>query len=85
MKQPDYVYTVTSIYRKYADLYLEKGIKGYKVEKADRDRLYGAYQRRGYTDGYYGRHNGKEMVSFQRMSGEKEENHLQEFKIQEKN
>lgn len=84
MKQPDYVYTVTSVYRKYADLYLEKGIKGYKVEKADRDRLYGAYQRRGYTDGYYGRHNGKEMVSFQRMSGEKEENHLQEFKIQEK-
>lgn len=84
MKQPDYVYTVTGIYRKYVDLYLEKGVEGYKVEKADRDRLYGAYKRRGYTEGYYRRHNGKEMVSFQRMPGEKPEPDLQEFKIQEK-
>lgn len=84
MKQPDYVYTVTGIYRKYADLYFEKGTKGYKVDKTDRDRLYGAYQRRGYTDGYYRRHNGKDMVSFQRMSGDKVEKDLPEFKIQEK-
>ena len=31
MKQPDYVYTVTRIYRKYADLYLEKGPGRYKA------------------------------------------------------
>ncbi|MCB6574976.1 U32 family peptidase, partial [Phascolarctobacterium faecium] len=29
MKQPDYVYTVTSLYRKYADLYCQKGRAGY--------------------------------------------------------
>ncbi|MEY8480890.1 U32 family peptidase [Lachnospiraceae bacterium 48-21] len=84
MKQPDYVYTVTEIYRKYVDVYLEKGPEYYKVEKDDRDRLYAAYQRRGYTDGYYRRHNGKDMISFQRMQGEKEDTGGKEFKIQEK-
>lgn len=84
MKQPDYVYTVTEIYRKYVDLYLEKGAEYYKVEKADRDRLYAAYQRRGYTEGYYRQHNGKDMISFRRMQGEKEEADGKEFKIQEK-
>lgn len=84
MKQPDYVHTVTEIYRKYADLYLKKGADGYRVEKTDRDRLYAAYRRRGYTDGYYRRHNGKDMVSFWRMQGEKEDAGGKEFKIQEK-
>lgn len=66
MKQPEYVYTVTSLYRKYADLFLEKGRKGYKVSPEDRRKLESVYRRRGYTDGYYMRQNGKEMVSFQR-------------------
>lgn len=84
MKQPDYVYTVTSIYRKYADLYLEKGAGHYKVEEDDLSRLYGVYQRRGYTQGYYRRHNGKDMISLKRMQGDKEETTLKDFKIQEK-
>ena len=84
MKQPDYVYTVTRIYRKYADLYLEKGPGRYKVEEEDRDRLYGVYRRRGYTEGYYRRHNGKDMVSFRRMQKDQEAKHVPEYKIQEK-
>ncbi len=84
MKQPDYVYTVTGIYRKYTDLYLTKGKGHYKVEEDDRRRLYGAYQRRGYSEGYYHRHNGKDMVSFRRLQGEKEESALQDYKIKEK-
>ena len=33
MKQPDYVYTVTQMYRKYTDIYLQKGKKGFHVTK----------------------------------------------------
>ena len=84
MKQPDYVYTVTSIYRKYVDLYLEKGAGRYRVEENDLRRLYGAYQRRGYTEGYYRRHNGKDMLSLKRVQRDKEETDFKEFKIQEK-
>ncbi len=84
MKQPDYVYTVTRMYRKYADLYLEKGAKGYKVAEADRAELLSAYRRRGYTDGYYRRHNGKEMISFRRPDEFAEEDQSPEYKMQEK-
>lgn len=68
MKQPDYVYTVVSMYRKYTDLYIQKGAGNYKVEDKDRERLLGVYIRRGYTDGYYERKNGREMISFERPS-----------------
>ena len=84
MKQPDYVYTVVSIYRKYADLCLQVGKSKYKVDRRDRDRLLSAYQRRGYTDGYYKRHNGKSMISFQRPCGSEEEIICPDFKLQEK-
>ncbi|MGF0034198.1 peptidase U32 family protein [Bariatricus sp. SGI.154] len=84
MKQPDYVYTVVSIYRKYADLYLQEGKSKYKVDGKDRARLLSAYQRRGYTDGYYKQHNGKNMISFQRPDGMEEEIVCSDFKLQEK-
>ena len=41
MKQPEYVYTVTSIYRKYADLYFERGGDGYKVSEEEDRRQFG--------------------------------------------
>lgn len=85
MKQPDYVYTVTSLYRKYADLYCRKGRAGYQVSTEDRERLLGAYQRRGYSEGYYRQHNGKEMISFRRPPGREEEiETFPDYKIQEK-
>lgn len=85
MKQPGYVYTVVSMYRKYADLYLEHGRKRFFVSAEDRSTLEHAYRRRGYTDGYYRRHNGKEMLSLGRPSeaeGERVESF--ETKIKEK-
>lgn len=69
MKQPLYVETVTAMYRKYMDLYMElqNGGRGnFRVSDEDRNTLLSAYQRRGYTDGYYRRHNGKEMLSLER-------------------
>ncbi len=80
MKQPDYVYTVTSIYRKYLDLCIKlkkdrADLSAYHVEQEDKKRLKEAYQRRGYTDGYLYRKNGREMISFARpeRSGAEEE------------
>ena len=70
MKQPSYVAAVTSMYRKYVDLYNKKGRKGFHVSKDDIDILMQAYKRRGYCDGYYYRHNGKEMISFGRPINE---------------
>ena len=72
MKQPSYVAAVTSMYRKYVDLYLKKGRKGFKVTKEDKEILLQAYKRRGYCDGYYYRHNGKDMISFERPVNESE-------------
>ena len=72
MKQPSYVATVTAMYRKYTDLYLRNGRSGFKVSRKDMEVLKQAYQRRGYCDGYYYRHNGKEMISFERPKKETE-------------
>src|SRR5699024_73371 len=58
MKQPSYVETVTAMYRKYTDLYdsLKEGKQdAFRVSAEDRRILMEAYQRRGYTDGYYTR------------------------------
>ena len=37
MKKPEYVAGVTSMYRKYTDLYLRKGRAGFKVLPEDRE------------------------------------------------
>ena len=62
MKSPRYTAGVVSIYRKYTDLYLTKGREGYQVEEEDRKILLDLFDRGGQTDGYYKRHNGREMV-----------------------
>lgn len=85
MKQPDYVYTVVSMYRKYVDLYCESGKEGFAVDDRDRDILEGSYQRRGYTSGYYKRHNGKNMISLCRPAERAWENpSMPQCKMQEK-
>lgn len=72
MKHPSYVAVVAGMYKKYTDLYLEKGRKGFKVSEADKKRLLSVFQRRGYCDGYYYKHNGKEMISFEEPSKDRE-------------
>ncbi len=90
MKQATYVETVVRMYRKYVDQYLEQKAAGidkpFTVNKEDRRLLYRAYQRRGYTDGYYHRHNGKEMLSLTRPNSNEtnKDIDLPEREIQEK-
>ena len=93
MKQPEYVYTVVKMYRKYADRYLKlqkegKGKSSYQVSEADKKELLATYQRRGYCEGYYYQHNGKDMVSLKRpkngRDGSAEEKPWQDIKVQEK-
>lgn len=84
MKQPDYVYTVASMYRKYVDMY-KKSPEKFRVSEEDRRTLMGVYKRRGYTKGYYKQHNGKDMISLQRPKDVKEESlTLSGEKIKEK-
>lgn len=66
MKRPEYAAGVTSIYRKYLDVYLEKGATGYYVEDVDREKLFDLYNRGGFHTGYYKEHNGKHMISMER-------------------
>ncbi|MCI8865860.1 MAG: U32 family peptidase [Lachnospiraceae bacterium] len=62
MKSPRYTAGVVSIYRKYLNLYLEKGRGGYHVLAQDRDVLLKLFDRGGFTEGYYQKHNGRDMV-----------------------
>ncbi len=68
MKAPEYVAGVTAIYRKYLDLYYEKGREGFKVDKKDEEELLSLYSRSGLNPGYFNRHNGQEMITMRRGS-----------------
>lgn len=61
MKSPEYVAGVTAVYRKYMDYYA-KG-KRPPVEKADLEQLSHLYIRSEMKDGYFKKHNGKDMIS----------------------
>lgn len=74
MKSPRYTAGVVSIYRKYADLYLEKGREGYRVDAADRKKLMDLFDRGGQTEGYYRQHNGRDMVVMKEKPAFREEN-----------
>ena len=66
MKKPEYVAAVTRMYRKYLDLYWENPNAPYHVEEKDYKQLMELYNRGGFTDGYYTKHNGKDMMSMKR-------------------
>ncbi len=74
MKSPRYTAGVVSIYRKYVDHYLKYGRDGYKVDPADRRMLLDLFDRGGFTDGYYLRHNGREMVALKEKPAFREGN-----------
>ncbi|MBR6366266.1 MAG: U32 family peptidase [Lachnospiraceae bacterium] len=65
MKKPEYVAGVTTIYRKYMDLYLQQGRDAYRVDPEDRKKLADLFSRSGFTDGYLTRHNDKSMMTLQ--------------------
>lgn len=62
MKQLEYATGVTSMYRKYMDLYLADP-KSYTVKKEDMDQLLALGNRNGFTKGYYYQRNDKSMLS----------------------
>ena len=66
MKSPQYTAGVVSIYRKYIDMYLEKGSKDYRVDENDRIALMDLYNRGGFNQGYYESVTGKSMMSIER-------------------
>ena len=61
MKNVEFVAGVTSIYRKYLDLYASG--EPYQVEEEDINILEELYSRGSFTDGYWFRHNGSDMMS----------------------
>ncbi|MFI3211843.1 MAG: U32 family peptidase [Eubacteriales bacterium] len=63
MKKPEYVAGVTAMYRKYIDLYYKTHKKTLTIMSEDRKLLETLYIRSEIHDGYYKKHNGKEMVT----------------------
>lgn len=68
MKRPEYVAGVTSIYRKYIDQCYKNGLNDVNIEGSDWEALKSLYIRTEIQDGYYKRHNGKEMITMQKPS-----------------
>ena len=66
MKSPEYTYLITSIYRKYIDIYLEKGRKGYGIRKEDYNQLVSSYLRKDVQSGYFFKHNGRDMITIEK-------------------
>ncbi len=65
MKKPEYSAGVTALYRKYIDLYYADPVKNRKitVSDADMETLRSLYLRTGISQGYYHKHNGRDMVT----------------------
>lgn len=62
MKSPEYVASVTKVYRKYIDLAL-KDPKNYKVEQEDMEMLQSIFNRGGFSEGYYFKKAGSDMIT----------------------
>ncbi len=63
MKRPEYAAGVTAVYRKYIDRCLNAPKEKYCVEERDMQLLSKLYIRSRRQDGYFFRHNGREMVT----------------------
>ena len=66
MKRPEYVAGVTSMYRKYVDLYQKSGRERFRVSEEDQEMLLDLYNRGGFHTGYYQQKNGRDMIASDR-------------------
>ncbi len=73
MKRPEYTAGVVSIYRKYIDRYMESGGKDRKIEKKDIQDLEQLFRKRGYSQGFYHQHNGRNMMALSAPENETKE------------
>ena len=71
MKSPEYAAGVTAMYRRYVDLYLEKGRTEYRVDPEDEKILTQLFSRGPYSEGYYSSRNGREMMVLREQKKEK--------------
>ncbi|MFQ9515296.1 MAG: peptidase U32 family protein [Eubacterium sp.] len=78
MKKLEYIAGVTSIYRKYIDLYLENPDK-YKVEQKDIELLGDLFNRNGFHESYYNQHNGRNMISLKKPDFRKENREFNQY------
>ncbi|MBE5957984.1 MAG: U32 family peptidase [Lachnospiraceae bacterium] len=62
MKKKEYTAGITSLYRKYVDLYLSNP-KNYHVDKADYQKAWDLFNRNGFNESYYNVHNSRDMIS----------------------
>ncbi len=83
MKQAEYAAGVTGMYRKYLDICENDPKDLYEVSGEDKTILRNLGSRCGFTDGYYTRHNGKDMITFLKPSHEKNREQGQELFRQE--
>lgn len=65
MKKPEYVAGVVSIYRKYIDRYIKNKEK-YDVDEKDIKLLADLFNRNGFSESYYYKHNGADMISLKK-------------------
>lgn len=63
MKKPEYVASVTAMYRKYVDMYMITGRKGYRVNPKDIDDLRDIFNRGDFHGGYWNQQNGPNMIT----------------------
>ncbi|MCR4902913.1 MAG: U32 family peptidase [Butyrivibrio sp.] len=63
MKSPEYAAGVTAIYRKYIDKYYKDGREGFVIDDEDIKVLKSLYLRSEIGNGYYYKHNGKDMIT----------------------
>lgn len=72
MKKTSYAAGVTSVYRKYLDIFKVSGAENYRVEKDDLNELLKISNRSGYTKGYFKTINSQGMVTLNKPSYESE-------------
>ena len=60
LKSPEYVATVTRIYRKYIDLYLQN--QSYEIDNQDKKDLLQVFNRGGFSTGHLDSSSNKELI-----------------------
>lgn len=76
MKQAEYAAGVVSVYREYLNRYFAAP-QDYRVTEQDYQKLLHLGNRSGFTDGYYTRWNGSDMITFGKPNHSKADEDLQ--------
>lgn len=78
MKQVSYAAGVVSYYRKYVDQFMESENGTIVVSDADKKAIFDLGNRCGFTDAYFTRQNGRDMVTFSKPNHQKSNDALQQ-------